>query len=154
MRFLHMWPEQLCLQNRTVSRQPPGEILTQYQESQDTYQETQKVEYTTLKSITEAASRLLLTQLSSTHQDGAPCHDDLPWHWLQEALPCWTEDFICRAAHPAPEILPCNMLITPVLTVLFPWPVDWESGTWVGYPLIVLCEVITDCFWVRLLLLG
>lgn len=78
-------------QNSCVCRTGPsvdsllGKFPTQYPESQDTYQEIQRVVYMTLKSITEAASRLLLSQLSSTHQDGAPCHVDLTWHWLQEA---------------------------------------------------------------------
>ena len=41
--------------------------------------------------ITEAGSTPLLRQQSSTHQGAAPCHTDLLWHQLPEALPCWME---------------------------------------------------------------
>ena len=70
--------------------------------------------------ITEADSRPLLRQPSSTHQSAALCHADLPWHQWPEALPCWTEDFACPAVRLAPEILPCKMLTTPVPTVCHP----------------------------------
>ena len=113
---------------------------------QDTHQETQKGGVHHSKGITEAGFRPLLRQLSPTHQDAAPHHADLPWHWPPESLPCWTEDFICPAAHLAPEILPCKTLITPLPTVLSPGPADRDSGPWVQYPPILSCDVITDCF--------
>ena len=101
---------------------------------------TQKGGVYHFEGITEADSRPLLRQPSCTHRSAAPCHADLPWHWLMGALPCWTEDFICLAAHLAPEILPCKMLTTPVPTVLSPGPADWDSGTRVRYfPLIAVC---------------
>ena len=45
--------------------------------------------------ITEAGSRPLLRQPSSTHQSAAPHHADFPCHWPPEALPYWTEDLPC-----------------------------------------------------------
>ena len=87
-----------------------------------------RVEFTTLKGVTEAGSRPLLRQLSSTHQNDAPRHADLPWHQPPEALPFWSEDFICPAAHLALEILPCKMLTTPLPTVLSPGPAHWDLG--------------------------
>ena len=98
--------------------------------------------------VTEAGSRPLLRQPSSTHQRAAPRHTDLPWHQLMEAPPCWTEDFTCPAAHLAPEILPCKTLTIPLLPVLSPGPADWDSGTQVHYPPILSCDVITDSSWV------
>ena len=59
-----------------------------------------RVEYTTFKvfrGITEAGCRPLLRQPSSTDQSAALRHADFPWHQPPEALPCWTEDFICPA---------------------------------------------------------
>ena len=52
------------------------------------------VEYTPLNGITEAGSRPLLRQPSSTHQDAVPRHADLLTAMLLEALPCWAEDFV------------------------------------------------------------
>ena len=74
--------------------------------------------------VTEAGSRPLLRQQTSTLQSAAPCHTDLPWHQLSEALPCWTEDFVCPAAHLALEIPPCKMLTTPWPSMLSPRPAD------------------------------
>ena len=71
-----------------------------------------------------AGSRTLLRQPSSTHQSVVPHHADLPWHRLPEALPCWTEDFVCPAAHLALETLPCKTLKTPLPTVLSSGPAD------------------------------
>ena len=72
--------------------------------------------------ITEAVSRPLLRLLSSTHQSAVPHHADLPWRRPPEVLPCWTEDFVCPAAHLVPELLPCKRLTAPLPPVL---PVFW-----------------------------
>ena len=74
--------------------------------------------------ITEAGSRPLWRQPGSTHQSAAPCHTDDPWHQPLEALPCWTKDFVCLAAHLPLEIVPCKMLTAPLLTVLSPGLAD------------------------------
>ena len=79
--------------------------------------------------ITEAGSRALRREPSSAHQRAAPRHADLRWHRLREALPCWTEDIVCPAAHPALETLPCKTMTTPLPTVLSPGPADGDSGT-------------------------
>ena len=66
-----------------------------------------------------------------------------PWHWPLEVLPCWTEDVVCPAAHLAPESLPYKTLMTPLPTVLPPWPADRDSGTRVCYPhcLLHVCVI-------------
>ena len=101
---------------------------------------TQKGGVHHFQDTTEADSRPLLRQLSSTHQSAAPCHDDLPWHWPPEALPCWTDDFACPVAHLATEILPCKMLKTPLPTVCL---LDLQTEILeLGFtipPLIVVC---------------
>ena len=84
-----------------------------YQGSQDIYPETQRVEYATLKGVS-GDFRPLLRQLSSTHQDVAPRLTDLPMTMEPEALPCWTEDGVCPAAHLAPKILLCKTLMAPL----------------------------------------
>ena len=88
---------------------------------------------TPLSTITEAGSRPLLRQPSPTPQSAAPRHSDLPCHHPPEALPCWTEDFVCPAAHLAPETLPCRTLATPLPTVLSPGPADRDSGARAHY---------------------
>ena len=131
----------------------PGQIPNCHKGCQEINQETQKGGIHHFQGIAEADSRPLLRQLSSTHQSAAPCPADLPWLWLPEALPCWTEDFICPAAHLALAILPCKTVITPLLTVLSPGPTDLDSGTWVHYsPLIALCVCyisfqLLECEW-------
>ena len=55
---------------------------------EDTEQRTQKGRVHHSQGITEAGSRLLLSQPSSTHLGAALCHTDLPWHWPLEVLPC------------------------------------------------------------------
>ena len=85
------------------------------------FKRTQKGGVLHSQGITEAGSRPLLRQLS-TYQSAAPCHTDLLWHQLPEALPCLTEDFFYLTAHLAPEILPCKTLTTPLPTVLSPGP--------------------------------
>ena len=55
--------------------------------------------------ITEAGSRPLPREPSPTPQRAAPCHADLTGHRAPEALPRWTGDFACPAAHLAPEVL-------------------------------------------------
>ena len=93
--------------------------------------------------VTEAGSRPLLRPLSSMHQSAAPRHSHLPWHQPPGALPRWTKDFICPAAHLALEILPCKMLMTPLPTLLSPGPADWDSGTGVHYlPHWLLCVCV------------
>ena len=93
--------------------------------------------------VTEAGSRPQLRQPSATTQRAAPRHANLPWHRLPEALPCWTEDFSCPAAHLAPEILPCKTLMSPLPTMLTPGPADQDSGAQVHYPpLIALCVCV------------
>ena len=86
-----------------------------------------RVESTTFKVYSRG--RPLLRQTSSTPQSAAPRHADPPWHWSLEALPCWTEDIVCPAAHPALETLPCKTMTTPLPTVLSPGPADGDSGT-------------------------
>ncbi|KAF6099829.1 hypothetical protein HJG60_011560 [Phyllostomus discolor] len=67
-------------QNSHVSRlgQPTEKLLgkfpTCYQGCQVMYQETQKAGVHHFQGITEACSRLLLRQVSSTHQSVAPYH--------------------------------------------------------------------------------
>ena len=61
---------------------------TCHQGLQDTYRKTQKGGVHHFQGITEAGSRSLLRQPSSTLQSAAPCHVDLPWHRPPEALPC------------------------------------------------------------------
>ena len=49
---------------------------------------------------------------------------------------------------PAPEILPCKMLTTPLPTVRSPGPTDWDSGTQVRYPPVgcSVCVIfLLDC---------
>ena len=108
-----------------------GKFPSWHQECQDTYQETRSVECTTLNGIAEEGSRPLLRQPSSTHHSAAPCHADLPWHWPREALPC------CPSG--SRESF-WKTLKTPLPTVPSPRPIDWDPGTWLCYPpLIVLC---------------
>ena len=101
-----------------------GKFHSCQQGCKDTYQKTQKGGVLHFQGITEAGSRPLLRQRSSTPQSAAPCHADLPRHQPPEALPCWIADFVHPAAHLAPEILPCKTLTTPLPTVLFPGPAD------------------------------
>ena len=116
----HTWDICTCDQNRHVCRVGPpidtllGKFPTCQQGGHDTYQETQKGGAHHCQGITEAGSRPLLRQPSSTHQSAAPWHADLPWHQLMEAPPCWTEDFAYPSAHLAPETLPCKILRTPL----------------------------------------
>ena len=78
----------------------------------------------------------MLRQLSSTHQSAAPCHADLPWYWLLEALP----PGLGTSSALTLEILPCKMLTTPLPTMLSPRLADGDSGTQVLYPtLICVC---------------
>ena len=109
-----------------------------------------RVECTTFYGITEAGaphSRVLIHAILIY----------LPWHGQPEALPCWTEDFTCPAAHLDQEILPCKMLTDPLPTVLSPRPVNWDSGTGVHYPpLIAVCVCVIfllDCYSVSRILM-
>ena len=97
---------------------------TCHQGYQDTYEKTQKGGVHHSQDITEAGSRPLQTQLSSTRQNAAPRHVHLPWHWPPEALPCWTEDFVCPAVHPGsgdPSLQHADNSLAPVLS---PEPAD------------------------------
>ena len=104
------------------------------------------VEHETLKGVTDRPQ----TTAETADLHVLKCCTLLCWSApvLPEALPCWTENFVRLAADPAPEILPCKTLTAPLLTVLSPRPADWDSGTRVHYPTILLCDVVTDCFWV------
>ena len=87
--------------------------------------------------ITEAGSRPLLRQPSSTYQSAAPHHADFPA--IGHPRRCPTGRRTCPAAHLALEVLPCKMLTTPLPTVLTPRPSDRDSGTRVHY-------LPTDCY--------
>ena len=65
----------------------PSKVPTCQQGSQDIYQETQKGGVPRFPGVTEAGSRPLMRQPSSTHQRAAPCHAGLPWHQPPGALP-------------------------------------------------------------------
>ena len=105
-----------------------------------------KVEYMAFKDTRSGGFRLQPRTLSSTQQGAASGQADLLSARLPEALPCWTEDFVCLIADLALEILPCKMLRAPLPTVLSPGPADWYSETWVCYPPTLSCDVTTDFF--------
>ena len=101
-----------------------GKVPTCHQVAKTLIKRPRRVEYSTLKGMTEVGFKQLLRQSSSTRQSDAPRHTHIPWHWLPEALPCQTEGFVCPAAQLGLEILPCKTLTTPLPPVLSPGPAD------------------------------
>ena len=99
-----------------------------------------RVEYTTLKCITEADSRPLLRQW-------LPCTRVLLHITLASLGIChWR---ICSAGpklfplQPVRPALPCKRLMAPLPMVLFSGPVGWGSGTQVCFPpLVTMCVCI------------
>ena len=82
----------MCQSSRVCRAGPPtdglpSKVPTCQQGSQDIYQETQKGGVPRFPGVTEAGSRPLMRQPSSTHQRAAPCHAGLPWHQPPGALP-------------------------------------------------------------------
>ena len=95
LRYLHLWSERHVCRAGPLTDRLLGIFHICYQGCQDTNQETQKGGVHHFQGITEAGSRPLLRQPSSTHQRAALHHTDLPWHWPRDALPSvlhWTED--------------------------------------------------------------
>ena len=82
----------MCQSSRVCRAGPPtdglpSKVPTCQQGSQDIYQETQKGGVPRFPGVTEAGSRPLRRQLSSTCQRAAPHHAGLPWHRPLGALP-------------------------------------------------------------------
>ena len=94
-----------CDQNNYVYRAGPPQIgswrnsTLAIRGAKTFIEKTQKGGVHHFQAITEEDSSPLLRQLSSTHHGTVPCHANLPWHWLPEALPCCTEGFAYLASH-------------------------------------------------------
>ena len=144
LRYLHTWPEQPSLQNGNTHR-------GSWAHSPLTVKGTlikrpRRVEYSTFQGITEAGSRPLLIQPSSIHQSAASCHADLPSHRPLEALPSWTKDRDCPAAHLALDILPGETLKLPCSPGCL---LDLQTET-LGLGFIMLLLIVSE--WLVLLL--
>ena len=156
LRYLHTWSGQPCLQSGTTHRWAPGES-SHLPSGVPKYLSRDWEGYRT------SFSRYYWGRLQVCWDSWSPhtrvlSHATLiSLHWLPEALPCWTGDFTCLAAHLALEIIPCETLTAPFLTVLAPGPADWEAGllsssslVWCHYWLFLISIVIRLVYiWIK-----